>query len=294
MSDALFPANPTAEPRVVSTSPSGTEICYALGIEPVAVSHACDFPEAVGSVPVIDRSRVTGESSAARHDSVATARREGGVYELDVELLEACTPDLILSQSVCGVCAVDEAFVRDTLDDSVATVLGLSASTLSDVFECVAQVGAATGTEARAIEVVGQCQRRLAEIAASAPDDRPRVAVIEWMEPLHVAANWVPEIVEAAGGTYGLADPGDRSVTVDWAEIREYNPDVLIVAPCSFEPAETRARLSELTSRPGWESLSAVQADRVHVMDGTVLNRWTPRLVSLTEELRRLLHPSSN
>ncbi|WP_336360822.1 ABC transporter substrate-binding protein [Haladaptatus sp. ZSTT2] len=294
MSDALFPDEPTAEPRVVSTSPSGTEICYALGIEPVAVSHACDFPKQVESVPIIDRSRVTGESSAARHDSVATARRGGGVYELDEQLLEACNPDLILSQSVCGVCAVDETVVRDTLDESAATVLGLSASTLSDVFECVAQVGRETGTEARAIEVVSQCQRRLAEIAASAPDSRPRVVVIEWMEPLHVAANWVPEIVAAAGGEYGLAASGDRSVTVDWAKIREYDPDVLIVAPCSFEPAETRSRLGELTNRPGWESLSAVQKDRVHVMDGTVLNRWTPRLVSLTEELQARLHPPSN
>ncbi|WP_332898002.1 ABC transporter substrate-binding protein [Haladaptatus sp. CMSO5] len=294
MSDALFPDEPTQTPRVVSTSPSGTEICYALGIEPVAVSHACDFPKRVASVPVIDRSRVTGESSADRHDSVVAARRDGGVYELDEQLLEACAPDLILSQSVCGVCAVDETVVRDTLGESAATVLGLSASTLSDVFECVAQVGRETGTEARAIEVVGQCQRRLAEIAASAPDNRPRVVVIEWMEPLHVAANWVPEIVTAAGGEYGLAAPGDRSVTVDWAEIREYDPDVLIVAPCSFEPAETRSRLGELTNRPGWESLSAVQKDRVHVMDGTVLNRWTPRLVSLTEELQARLHPPSN
>ncbi|MFC6992554.1 ABC transporter substrate-binding protein [Haladaptatus sp. GCM10025707] len=244
------------------------------------------------SRPVIDRSRVSGETSAARHTSVTKSRREGGVYELDTSLLESCRPDLILSQSVCGVCAVDEAFVRDTLGETSSEVLGLNARTLDDVFECVMQVGEATGRNKRAKAVVDHCRQRLAEIANPVPESRPRAAVIEWMDPLHVSANWVPDIVAAAGGAYGLAESGERSVSLDWSRLREYDPAVLIVSPCGMDPDETRAHLSELTTRSGWDEFTAVRTDRVHVLDGTILNRWTPRLVELAETVSNLLHPT--
>ncbi|WP_224333552.1 ABC transporter substrate-binding protein [Haloprofundus halobius] len=285
MTGSLFPDDPRPKPKVVSTSPSGTEICYALGVEPVAVSHACDFPAAVDDRPVIDRSRVTGESSADRHRSVGEARREGGAYEVDRDLLLELQPDLVLSQSVCGVCAVDETLVRETLGDAEIEVLGLSASTLGDVFDCVAEVGDATGRVERAEAVVERCRRRIDAVWRERPVDAPRVAVVEWMDPLRVAGNWVPEVVAAAGGEYGLAEPGQSSVAVEWADLVDDAPEVLVVAPCSYDPEQTRARLDELASRPGWESLPAVERGNVHVLDGTVLNRWTPRLVESVEEL---------
>ena len=292
MTAPLFPDEASRDPRVVSTSPSGTELCYALGVEPVAVSHSCDFPPAAADRPTVDRSRVAGESSAARHDAVGEARRTGGVYEVDADLLAELDPDLVLSQSVCGVCAVDETLVRETLgDDADVPVVGLSARTLDEVFGCVVRVGAATGRETRAAELVGDCWWRLESVRRATPDDGPRVAVVEWMDPLRVAGNWVPDVVDAAGGEYGLADAGDASVALDWADLREYAPEVLAVAPCSYAPSETREKLSELAARPGWESLPAVRDDRVHVLDGRVLNRWTPRLVESAERLASVLHP---
>lgn len=291
MSDSLFPEETTREPRVVSTSPSGTEICYALGVEPVAVSHSCDYPPAVAEVPVIDRSRVEGDSSAERHESVGEAAQSGGVYEIDEALLAELEPDLVLSQSVCGVCAVDETLVRKVLDDDSVEVLGLSASTFDDVLASVRRVGEATGRERRAEELVDDCRRRVADVRRAAPDDGPRVAVVEWMDPLRVAGNWVPDLVTAAGGEYGLVAPGGRSEEIDWGDFREYAPEVVVVAPCSYGVAETRERFDELADRPGWESLPAVRTDRVHVVDGTVLNRWTPRLVEALDDFAEAFHP---
>ncbi|SFG87675.1 iron complex transport system substrate-binding protein [Halopelagius inordinatus] len=291
MSESLFPAETTRTPRVVSTSPSGTEICYALGVEPVAVSHSCDYPPAVADRPVIDRSRVEGDGSAERHESVGAAEQSGGVYEIDEALLAELEPDLVLSQSVCGVCAVDETLVREVLDDDSVEVLGLSASTFDDVLASVRQVGEATGREQRAEELVDDCLRRVADVRRAAPDAGPRVAVVEWMDPLRVAGNWIPDLVTAAGGEYGLVASGDRSADVEWDDVREYAPEVVVVAPCSYGVAETRERLDELADRPGWESLPAVRTDRVHVVDGAVLNRWTPRLVEALDDFAAMFHP---
>lgn len=279
-----------ASPRVVSTSPSGTEILACLGVEPVAVSHACDFPPGVTDLPRINTSRVDADGSADR-DSQAT----GDVYDVDVETLRAVEPEIILSQSVCGVCAVDEALVERHLDDLAVEpdVVGLQASSLGGVYDCIHEVGRVVGREERADELVGEmldCVDTVRQVTSGA-DERPSVAVLEWLDPIHVAANWVPELVDAAGGDYPLADPGERSTEPGWDAIRDVDPDVIVIAPCSFDEAATRANREELTGRPGWDDLTAVQEDQVFVLDGQVLNRWTPRLAGELEVLASILHP---
>lgn len=281
--------------NVVSTSPSGTEILCALGVDPVAVSHACDYPPRVADLPSIDFSRVRGESSAERHDRVRTVSAEGTVYRLDVETLREGEPDLILSQEVCGVCAVDTTLVDDVLDDldSDPDVVGLHASQLADLFSCIERVGEAVGREERAAELNDELRERLAGIEARTEGlDRPRVAILEWLDPPIAAGNWVPELVGIAGGEYGLAEPGDRTVEVEWSELREYDPEVFVAAPCGFGVEATLARSEELTGREGWEGLSAVRNGRAYAMDGaSYLNRWSPRLVEAAERLAACCHP---
>jgi iron complex transport system substrate-binding protein len=284
-----FDATPTRDPGIVSTSPSGTEICYALGVEPVGASHACDGPSAAGDRPTVDRSRVTGGTSAERHASVEAAGDEG-VHDVDADLLADLDPDLVVSQSVCGVCAVDEDRVADAVGGDVR-ILGLAARTLGDVLDCVERVGAAAGRERRAGELTTACRERLGALRDSAPGDGPRVAVVEWTDPLRVAGNWVPELVAAAGGRYGLATPGEGSAAVEWETVRAYAPEVLVVAPCSHDPEGTRSRLDELAGRPGWDALPAVAADRGHCLDGRTLSRWTPRPVDVAADLRAICHP---
>lgn len=282
--------------NVVSTSPSSTEILYALGVEPVAVSHACDYPPAARDRPTVDVSKVDAASSGDRHDQVQAATRNGHLYRMDAATLDAVEPDLVVTQGVCGVCAVDDVLVDETLAglDADPDVLSLQASRLTDVFDCIRQVGHAVDRQDRAESLVTDLQNRLAAIERQVADEpRPRTLVLEWMDPIHPGASWVPDVVDAAGGEYGLVEPGARSQPVEWDAIRAYDPDVLVVAPCGFDADRTLGRLDELRGHPGWAELSAVQNDRVFVLDGSAyLTRWTPRLVDAAERLAAVLHPA--
>ncbi|OIB55439.1 ABC transporter substrate-binding protein [Natrialba sp. SSL1] len=281
--------------NVISTSPSSTEILYALGVEPVAVSHACDFPPEAADLPTIDVSKVDAEASADRHEQVRAATANGHLYQMDAERIDDADPDLIVTQGVCGVCAVDDVLVDETLADLDADpeVLALDASRLEDVLECVHDVGQATGTEARADELVADLRERIATLEERVPAaPRPRTAVLEWMDPARPAGTWVPDVVDLAGGEYGLSEPGERSAPVEWDSFLEYDPEVLVVAPCGFDAERTREQFGELSDRPGWEDITAVREERVFILDGgAYLTRWTPRLVDAAERLATLCHP---
>ena len=282
---------------VVSTSPSSTEILYALGIEPVAVSHACDHPPEARELPTIDVSKVDARASADRHDQVRTATADGHLYRMDADRIDALDPDLIVTQGVCGVCAVDDVLVEETLADlgTSPEVLALQARRLEDVMECIATVGEATGTEERARELIARSRARLADVEGRLPaTSRPRTVVLEWMDPVRPAGSWVPDVVRVAGGEYGLGEPGERSAPTAWTTVLEYDPEVVVVAPCGFDAERTRRQFRELSDRPGWESLAAVREDRVFVLDGSAyLTRWSPRIVDATERLAALCHPGT-
>jgi iron complex transport system substrate-binding protein len=174
-------------------------------------------------------------------------------------------------------------------------VVGLRANTLPEVFGCIREVGAAVSRSERADTLIADLRARYKAVREDIPDGkRPRVAVIEWMDPLRVAANWVPEIVAAAGGTYELAAPGNRSVELSWADFRAYDPEVLVIAPCGYDVETVRARFGELREREGWTDLAAVRAGRVYALDGaSYLNRWTPRLLDALDRLARMVHPET-
>ena len=283
--------------NVVSTSPSSTEILYALGVEPVAVSHACDHPPEAAALPSIDVSKVDAEASADRHEQVRAATADGHLYRMDADAIDRTDPDLVVTQGVCGVCAVDEVLVDETLEglDADPDVLALRARRLEDVLECVLEVGRATGTRDRASELVADLRDRIAAVEAAVPaGDRPRTAVLEWMDPVRPAGRWVPDVVAAAGGEYGLGDPGADSRPLEWARLLEYDPEVLVVAPCGYDADRTRRRFHELADRTGWASITAVETDRVFVLDGSAyLTRWTPRIVDAVERLAACCHPDA-
>ena len=283
--------------RVVSLLPSATEICYAIGVEPVGVSHECDHPPEAREVPAVNRSRVANAgSSAAVNEQVAGAESTGGAYEIDREALQAADPDLVIAQGVCDVCAVSGSLAQEAVETAGvdADVLTLHAHSLSGVLDEIEQVGEAVGRPEAAADLVADLRRRIeaVEAAAAGAERRPRVAVLDWMEPVMVAGHWVPEMVELAGGRYGLADPGDRSTIREWEAVCEYDPEVLVVAPCGFELDRTLEHADELTARPGWAALSAVESGRAHAMDGHGhVNRPGPRLVETLEHLAGLIHP---
>lgn len=269
----------TDPPTVVSTTPSGTEICYALGVEPAGVSHQCDFPPAARDQPTL-----------------TTSDGEGGNYEIDVDLLRDLAPDVIVTQTVCGVCAVDEPLVREELGDRDGgpEIVALEASDLGSVSDCIRQVGAALDRADRAESVVDQFRDCVDQIGAmtATVGHRPSVLVLEWLDPLRTAGNWVPELVEAAGGTSPFSEPGERSTELSWADVRAADPDIIVVAPCSLDEETASDHAVGLRRKPGWAALTAVENDRVFALNGSVLSRWTPRLGGELERLAGICHPT--
>ena len=285
--------------RIVTLLPSATETVYALGLEPVATSHECDWPPGAAEKPAVNRSRVDADASAGEIDAqVLEAEGSGGVYDIDLDALERADPDLVVSQGICDVCAVDSVLVREAVEELGldCEVLTTDPHSLEDVFDDIRRIGRATGRESRAEEVVSGLHERVERVRERTADlpleERPRVAVLDWTDPVMTAGHWVPELVEWAGGEYGLAERGAASRPREWVEIREYDPGALVVAPCGFDLDRTFANLGDLTGREGWTDLSAVRDGRAYAMDGHhYLNRPGPRLVDSLEHLAGLLHP---
>jgi len=288
--------------RVVSLLPSATEICYAIGVEPVGVSHECDWPPQAADRPSINRSRIDpDQDSAAINEQVAQAEHEyGGVYEIKLDALERADPDVIITQGVCDVCAVDTLLVEDALaqTDVDAEIVTSDVHSLDDLYADVERLGAVLDREDRASEFVADLRARVNAVRGRTDaidrEDRPSVAVLDWLDPVMIAGHWMPELVAAAGGSYPLAEAGDRSTPRAWSEIRDADPDVLVAAPCGFDLEQTLDSERDLTDRPGFSDLSAVQSGRVHAMDGHhFVNRPGPRLVDTLESLAGLIHPAA-
>lgn len=284
------------DPRVVSLLPAATEIVYALGMEPIAVSHECDYPPAATERPAATRSRVDDNADTATvNDQVDAAMSHGGVYEINETVLIEAEPDVVLTQGVCEVCAVDSTMAADAVDR-----LGLDADlitthphTLDDVLDDIRRIGGVLDRGKTADAIVSDLKDRIETVKTeTATMDPPRVAFLDWMDPVMTAGHWVPELVTIAGGTDGLAEPGQPSRVREWTRIVEYDPEVLIIAPCGFSCTQTLADVAALTRRPGWGEITAVRKDRVYAMDGhDYVNRPGPRIVDTLEHVAGLLHP---
>lgn len=283
--------------RVVSLLPSATETVCALGVDPVGVTHECDYPPRVADLPAVVHSRIdTSGTSGEVDDAVQSVQSEGGVYELDRDRLRELDPDVVVTQGICDVCAVDESVVRDTVAELAldAEIVTSHPHTLDDVFDDLERLGAALGREETATELRAELAERVERVRerVTEADETPTVTVLDWLEPPMVSGHWVPELVEIAGGEFLLAEPGERSGPVEWARLREADPDVLVAAPCGFDVERTVAELPALADREGFASLSAVRSDRVAVLDGNhYVNRPGPRLVETLEYLASVLHP---
>lgn len=283
--------------RVASFLPGATEVLFSLGLEPVAVSASCDYPPAARTVPVAVRPRFDpGTDRAEINSQVARAVAGDGVFRVDDEALREADPDLILTQGICEVCAIDGAHIEAAVDrlDLDAAVLAIHSHRLDDVLDDVARIGRATGRESAAADLRAALDRRIGAVArrSAGRDEQPTVVVFDWTDPVMVAGHWVPELVETASGHYGLAEPGDPSRPRQWDAIRSADPEVIVVAPCGFTREDALETVEDLVDRPGWAEVSAVREGRVYAMDGNGhVNRPGPRLVDTLEAIAPLIHP---
>ncbi len=288
--------------RVVSLLPGATEIVCALGAgdELVGVSHECDHPAWVRGLPMVTRSKVDPRADSVSIDDGVRALLTAGLalYEIDVAMLAALRPDVIVTQHQCDVCAVSfeevEAAARTTIGADVR-IVSLAPRVLADVWDDLDRVAGALGRESEARELRGRLAARLATLSArTAALDRPTVACIEWIDPLMLAANWTPELVTIAGGSYPFAIAGAASVASAWPALVAARPDTVVLMPCGFPIAQTRRELDRLRVRPEWRALEAVRGGRASVVDGNAFfNRPGPRLVESAEILAAVLHPDA-
>ncbi len=289
--------------RIVSLIASATEIVAALGFadDLAAISHECDWPASVTGLPRASRPAFpTGGTSRAVDLAVKDrVRRALSIYEVDGDLLARLAPDVIITQTQCEVCAVTPADVERAACDLTGArtrVVALEPNRLGDVWDDIRRVAAALGAPERGEELVETLRRRVLAIAvrASRLEARPTVASIEWIDPLMSAGNWMPELVELAGGVPLFGEAGKHSPWLTWEALAAKDPEVIVVSPCGFGIPRTLAELVLLTGREGWADLRAVRAGRVYVADGNAyFHRPGPRLVESLEILAEMLHPAT-
>ncbi|MCA2211958.1 ABC transporter substrate-binding protein [Jidongwangia harbinensis] len=280
--------------RIVSLLPSATEIVYALGLgdDLVGVTFECDEPPSARTEKtIVVGGRDTRDLTPGEIDGYVKAQLAAGadLYTLHAGALAGLAPDLILTQDLCRVCALPSDQVSDALDHlgCRADVLTLDPYTLAEVLDTARAVGAAAGVPDRAAALVTALRDRLDRIAAAvAGRPRPRVAVVEWVDPPFTAGHWVPDLVEAAGGTAVAARPGARSVETSWAELTGAAPDVVLVTPCGFHLDGAAEQAARIAPRFPGAAVWAIDGDGLIVRPG-------PRLVDGVAAIAAILHPDA-
>ncbi len=287
--------------RIVSLIPSATEIIAALGLADrlVGRSHECDFPPGIETLPALTapKIRLDGDSGAIQRSVRALLEQGLAVYAVDAERLRALKPDVIVTQDQCEVCAASLADVQAAVCDWIGErtgIVSLAPATLDDVWNDIRRVAAACGVGTAAETLIDRLTTRVREITAEAKNAaaRPRVACIEWIEPLMAAGNWMPELVARAGGSSLFGESGRHSPWLEWDALVAADPDVIVCLPCGFDLARTESESRLLTQRPAWARLRAVRTGRAFAVDGNAFfNRPGPRLMESLEILAELLHP---
>jgi iron complex transport system substrate-binding protein len=283
--------------RIVSLVPAGTDILCALGLgsDVVGVSHECDYPAAVRP-PRLTRSVVeTGRLSSADIDAAIASQVAAGapIYEVDAEQLAALRPDLILTQGLCDVCALPARAVQHVLGQLSPRplVLSLDARSIDGVLDSMRDIGAQTGCEQAARDLVEQLQTRLVRVAAAVAG-RPPVPVVclEWLDPPYTCGHWIPEMVERAGGTDLLGRPGIPSVPIPWTDIERARPPLVVAMPCGYDLPRAVRDVERVAASTSWKH--AVGDAVVYVAaGGGYFTRPGPRLVTGIEVLASVFHP---
>jgi iron complex transport system substrate-binding protein len=287
--------------RIISLLPAATEIVCALGLEQnlVGRSHECDFPESVKNLPICSEANFADDLSSLEIDiKVKEILTEAlSIYTVKREVIKELAPDVIITQAQCEVCAVSLKDVEEALDnylDKESRIVSLQPNKLDDIFEDIKTVAQALDVTDAGNVLVEDLQERVDIIRHKLKyvESRPTVACIEWLEPLMVSGNWIPEVISTAGGSSILAEAGKHSPFVKWEDIKQANPDVIVVMPCGFSIERTMREMNILLDLPGFAELSAVKNNRLYITDGNqYFNRPGPRIVDSIEIIAEIVHP---
>ena len=288
-----------ADLQIVSLLPSATEIIDCLGLTDALVgrSHECDYPPSVRNLPVCTEARLNSNKTSNEIDGdVQTLMQKAlSIYKIKTEVLEELQPTHIITQDQCDVCAVNLPEVEKAiakLTNSHPQVISLQPDLLNEVWDDIKRVAQILGVDSQA--ALDELQNRIKIIASKLKNksEKPTVVAIEWTEPLMVGANWIPELIELAGGKSLLSVKGKHSPYISWDSLAEADPNVIVIMPCGFDLERTEQESTVLTQHPNWNSLKAVQNSKVFIVDGNAyFNRPGPRLVDSAEILAEIFHP---
>ena len=287
--------------RIVSLLPSATEILFALGLdrEIVGVSHECDFPPQAGTKRVVIHSRLPHDATPAGIDRLVSeyVHRGESLYAVDAEALEALAPDLIVTQDLCHVCAAspDDLATALTRFDRRPEVLCLNPQDLGDVWRDILWVGEESRRGPQAEALLVQIGARLGALEQQTLQsaDRPRVAFLEWLQPLYAGGHWVPEMIHVAGGEDVLGKVRTPSVRIHLQDVVEAEPEILLIAPCGYGAQKARDEYRSIDFPEQWNAMPAVRNGRVYALEAnSYFSRPGPRLVMGIEALAKLFHPA--
>lgn len=293
--------------RIVSFLPSATEIAYALGLgeQLVGITHECDYPPEVKGKPIVVRNALPIENmSQLEIDQAVSERMRDGLslYQIDEDLLRQLSPELILTQNLCQVCAPSGNEVSQVLKalPNVPQVLWLTPQSIEEIFENISDLGAATGKDVEAQKLIADCRSRLADLSVRTANviQRPRVFCMEWLDPVYASGHWVPELVKLAGGIDALGHEKGDSIRISWEQLEEWQPEVLVIMPCGFNLQQTMKQVWDVfgpySNRRNFKffDLPAVKANRVYAVDAnSFFARPGPRVVEGAELLSHIIHP---
>ena len=287
--------------KIVSLLPAATEIVCALGLEEnlVGRSHECDFPASVQQLPVCSEANIPDNLSSAAIDiKVKELLTDAlSVYTVKRDVIKQLAPDVVITQAQCEVCAVSLKEVEEALEDYLdkeSTIISLQPDSLDAIFNNILEVAAILDVPDKGDQLLEDLQEKVDIVRHKLKfmENKPTVACIEWLEPMMVSGNWVPELVSIAGGLPVLAENGKHSPYVKWEDIQQQDPDVIIVMPCGFSIERTMKEVNLLLQLPGFAELKAVKNDRLYITDGNqYFNRPGPRIVDSIEILAEIIHP---
>jgi iron complex transport system substrate-binding protein len=284
--------------KICSLLPSATEIAFALGLgdQVVAVSHECDYPPEASNRPVLTKSAIHQKIHRSLEVDRQVEQRGGDIYEIDEKLLEQLKPDLILTQELCHVCAVSYTKVKEAARvlDADAKIVSLEPTNLEEILDNILLVGRITERLAEAEKLASQMMHRINMVRKKTRTVRHKLRVffMEWLQPPWVGGHWIPEMVDYAGGVDGLGRLGKPSHRIEWDEVVEYQPEIIVLSPCGFDANQVMEEAHVLVSYRGWDKIPAFQSSRIYAVNASAyFSRSGPRVVEGLEILAHIIHP---
>ena len=284
--------------RICSLLPSATEIAFALGLadQVVAVSHECDYPPEASNRPVLTKSAIHQKIHRSLEVDREVEQRGGDIYEIDEKLLANLKPDLILTQELCHVCAVSYTKVKEAARvlDADTKIVSLEPTNLEEIVDNILLVGRMTNKLAEAEKLAAQMLQRINRVREKTQtvQNKPRVFFMEWLQPPWAGGHWIPQMVDYAGGVEGLGRIGKASHRIEWDQVVEYRPEIIVLSPCGFDANQIMDEGHVLASYEEWDKIPAFQSPRIYAVNASAyFSRSGPRVVDGLDILAHIIHP---